>query len=159
MSYPPARYHGETGEASARVRGAGADADLVLPSGVRVHYLATGGTSDGLFGLYRWEMPGDTSGADPHFHRTFAESFYVLTGEVEFNRGDGWGAAGAGTFVHVPPGGIHGFRNTSGAAASMLIHFAPAGPRERYFEQLWRLGQLTPEDRAAFFAAHDQVNL
>ena len=33
-----------------------------------------------MFGLYRWEMTGDRGGAAPHIHRSFSESFYVLSG-------------------------------------------------------------------------------
>ena len=34
-----------------------------------------------------------------------------------------------GDFLFVPEGGIHGFRNESGAPASMLLLFAPGAPR------------------------------
>ena len=39
-------------------------------------------------------------------------------------------------FVYVPAGGIHAFRNESGAPASMLLLFAPGAPREPYFQAL-----------------------
>ena len=63
-----------------------------------------------------------------HFHRTMAESFYLLSGTVRIYDGEEWVDAGVGDFAHVPPGGIHGFTNESGAPASMLIHFAPRTP-------------------------------
>ena len=44
---------------------------------------------------------------------------------------------GPATTRTCPPGGLHGFRNESGAA-SMLLHFAPGAPREAYFEGLAR---------------------
>ena len=80
MSYPPIRYQGR-GELSATLRRAGDPPDLVYPSGNTVDYLATGGSTDGLFGLYRWSMPG-AGGPGPHFHRTMTESFYVLVGRI-----------------------------------------------------------------------------
>ena len=75
--------------------------------------------------------------------------------------GDGtrWIDACSGDFVHVPTGGIHGFRNESGAPASMLLHFAPATPREGYFEGLPSVQNMTEEQRAAFFAEHDNTRL
>jgi mannose-6-phosphate isomerase-like protein (cupin superfamily) len=94
-------------------------------------------------------------GADPHFHRTIAESFYILTGAVQVYDGNEWVDADVGDFVHVPPGGIHGFRNESGAPASMLIHFAPGAPREQYFDGLNQLDEMSAEERADFFLAHD----
>jgi hypothetical protein len=58
----------------------------------------------------------------------------------------------------VPEGGLHGFRNESGAAASMLILFAPGAPREDYFETLARVADgvvMTDEERTAFYLRHD----
>ncbi|MGH8959010.1 MAG: cupin domain-containing protein [Acidimicrobiia bacterium] len=104
-------------------------------------------------------MGPNRGGAEPHFHRTMSESFYVLDGTVQIFDGTNWIDAQAGDFVHVPPGGIHGFSNESGAAASMLIHFAPGAPREAYFAGLNDLGSLSEEEKAAFFLAHDNIYL
>ncbi len=160
MSYPEPLYHGDTGEISARFRPTGAPPDLTYPSGNTVDYLATGASTDGLFGLYRWNMGPERSGPGPHFHRTLAESFFVLLGSVRIFDGREWVEAGPGDFVHVPPGGIHGFRNESGQPASMLIHFAPGAPREGYFEGTARFGvsgRPGPEELAEFYRFHDNV--
>jgi mannose-6-phosphate isomerase-like protein (cupin superfamily) len=156
MTYPPPRYHGDGGQVSASHRPADRPPDHAYANGTTVHYLATAASTDGLFGLYRWEMGPAPSGPEPHFHRTIAESFYVLSGTVRIYDGAAWTDAVAGTFVHVPPGGIHAFRNESGAPATMLIHFAPGAPREAYFEGLPELRDASPEERAAFVASHDQ---
>jgi mannose-6-phosphate isomerase-like protein (cupin superfamily) len=158
MSYPPELYHGDTGETSAWVRRDGEPADLTYSNGGTVDYLATGAATGGLFGLYRWNFSGPVSGPDPHFHKTISESFYVLTGTVKFYDGTAWVDGRPGDFVHVPPGGIHGFRNESGQPASMLLHFAPGAPREPYFETLKAVGEgltMTAEERDAFMLAHD----
>jgi mannose-6-phosphate isomerase-like protein (cupin superfamily) len=158
MTYPDPRYLGDTGAVSATLRRAASDPDLVFASGTTVQYLATGQSTDGLFGLYRWSMGPRPSGPDPHFHRTIAESFFVLEGSVRIYTGEEWVDTGPGDFVHVPPGGIHAFRNESGAA-SMLIHFAPGAPRERYFEGLAefaRSGRPDTDEMAEFLRQHDQ---
>jgi mannose-6-phosphate isomerase-like protein (cupin superfamily) len=155
MSYPAARYLGSDGEASAVFRPADHEPDLLYGSGNAVHYLATGAGTHGQFGLYRWEMGPGRSGPDPHFHRAISESFYVLTGTVRIYDGTRWLDCEPGDWVHVPEGGVHGFRNESGAAASMLLHFSPGAPREAYFEGLPELAGATPEEREAFFLAHD----
>jgi len=160
MTYPDPRYLGDTGERSATYRPAGSEPDLVYRNGNAVHYLATGASTDGLFGLYRWDMGPDRSGPDPHFHRSIAESFYILAGTVRIYDGNGWIETRPGDFVHVPPGGIHGFRNESGEAASMLLHFAPGAPREGYFEGLAEFATSSrPSDEAlaAFYLRHDNV--
>ena len=152
--YPPPVYDGETGEASAWLRRTDAPADLTYASGGTCEYLATGDATGGRFGLYRWTFGDGESGPDPHFHRTISEHFYVLAGEVRLYDGAAWVTAGAGDYLYVPEGGVHGFRGSGGA--SMLLSFAPGGPREDYFETLARGGPPDAE-REAFMAAHDTV--
>jgi mannose-6-phosphate isomerase-like protein (cupin superfamily) len=160
MSYPEPKYHAGTGELSAVLRRADQPYDLEIgSSGTQVHYLATGAITSGEFGLYRWDFTGPRSGPDPHFHKTVSESFYVLSGTVQLYDGRRWTDAGPGDFLFVPEGGIHGFRNTSGQPASMLLLFAPGAPREEYFETLaeWAVtgNRLTAGERAAFMLRHD----
>lgn len=160
MSYPEPRYHGDAGEPTARLRRADTPPDVRYAHGGSVDYLATGASTDGLFGLYRWNMTAASGGPAPHFHRTIAESFFVLVGTVTIFDGHDWVDFGVGDFVHVPPGGIHGFRNDSGAAASMLLHFAPGAPREGYFEAFaeWAAtGRPGDDEVAEFYRLHDNI--
>lgn len=157
MSYPEPRYFGAAGEKSAWYRPSGHDPELVYANGNRVHYLARGSATGGLFGLYRWEMGPEPSGPGPHFHRTMTESFYVLSGTVRIYDGERWIDTEPGDFVHVPAGGIHGFRNESGEPASMLLHFSPGAPREGYFEGLREVANMSDEERAEFYQRHDNL--
>jgi quercetin dioxygenase-like cupin family protein len=155
MTYPHPQYAGDKGEVSATYRAAGRPAELTYPNGNKVHYLATGASTGGKFGLYRWEMGPAVSGPGPHFHRTITESFYVLGGTIRIYNGTEWIDTEPGDWVHVPEGGVHGFRNESGAPASMLLHFAPGAPREGYFEGLLELEGMDEEERAEFYLRHD----
>ena len=157
MSYPDPIYIGDAGEATATFRLASQDPEVVYASGGRCHFLVTGTTTRGLFGLYRMDLPATGGGPSPHFHRTFQESFFVLSGEVKLFDGHDWRSTQPGDFVHVPEGGIHGFRNEPGAPASLLIHFAPGAPREAYFQgqaEFARTG-ATDEELAEFYLRHD----
>ncbi|HEX7746865.1 MAG TPA: cupin domain-containing protein [Micromonosporaceae bacterium] len=154
MSYPEPRYLGDQGEASAAFRPANHEPELLMRLGT-ASYLATGASTNGRFGLYRWDMAGPPSGPDPHFHRSISESFFVLSGTVRLYDGRRWVDATAGDFLFVPEGGVHAFRNQSGEAASMLILFAPGAPREGYFEGLAEVSQLSAEEQAQFFIRHD----
>lgn len=160
MSYPETKYFGSTGEHTARFRPATTPPDLPRPGGA-ASYLATGATTDGRFGLYRWDMGPERAGAEPHFHRTMSESFFVLSGRVRLHDGTGWFDAAPGDFDYVPEGGIHGFRNESGEPASLLILFAPGAPRETYFEGLVEFadGRWTPshEEFQRFLEEHDNI--
>ena len=153
MSYPDPRYTGP-GEVSARFRPADTPPELPRPGGA-ASYLATGATTEGRFGLYRWDMGPEAGGAQAHYHRTISESFFVLSGTVQLFDGNDWFDAHPGDFAYVPEGGLHGFRNESQAPASMLILFTPGAPREDYFERVHTVGQMSEEDREEFFRRHD----
>ena len=158
MSYPEPRYDGEPGLANARLRPADHPPELTNPSGGTADYLATGESTGGQFGLYRWEMAAAPSGPQPHFHRTISESFYVLSGTIRLYDGTAWIDGRPGDFLFVPEGGLHAFRNESGEPASMLILFAPGAPREDYFETTARMAGglvLSDEEKAAFYLRHD----
>jgi quercetin dioxygenase-like cupin family protein len=159
LRYPEPRYTGEPGLANAAFRPRDHEPEIRYASGGRVHYLATGASTGGEFGLYRWEMAAAQSGPDPHFHRTISESFYVLSGTMRLFDGRSWIDGHPGDFLFVPEGGLHGFKNDSGEPASMLILFAPGAPREDYFETLARVGAgsltMTDEERSAFMLRHD----
>jgi mannose-6-phosphate isomerase-like protein (cupin superfamily) len=155
LPYPEARYRGSTGEPSAGLRRAGTAPDLVNTSGTTVHYLATGASTDGQLGLYRWEMGPGRGGPDPHFHRSITESFYVLSGTIRLHDGTDWVDGHPGDFLYVPQGGVHGFRNESGEPASMLILFTPGAPREDYFERVATAAGMPEDERAEFFLRHD----
>lgn len=157
MSYLDPRYLAESGEVSASFRPAGTEPDLTYDNGVRTSYLATGATSDGGYGLYRWDFSEAASGPGTHFHRSMSEAFFILDGTVRLFNGEQWVDATAGDFLYVPPGGLHAFRNESGAKASMLILFSPGAPREKYFEGL--LEGLARTRGEAFYLEHDQVNV
>jgi quercetin dioxygenase-like cupin family protein len=158
MSYPEPRYHGDAGLISATFRPLAQEPELRFASGGAAHYLATGTSTAGAFGLYRWEMAAEPGGPAPHFHKTISESFYVLSGAIRLYDGSRWIDGRPGDFLHVPEGGIHAFRNESGEPASMLLLFVPGAPREEYFETLARMGEglvLSDEQRAAFNLRHD----
>jgi quercetin dioxygenase-like cupin family protein len=160
MSYPPPRYFAERGFAGARFRPAATPPDLEIGKKSRVSHLATGASTDGQFGLYRWDLAAIPNGPDAHFHKTISESFFVLHGVVSLYNGDQWIDASAGDFLYVPPGGVHAFSNNTSAPASMLILFTPGAPREAYFEELAAIvaadRQLTTEEWTELYARHDQ---
>jgi mannose-6-phosphate isomerase-like protein (cupin superfamily) len=155
VSYPPDAFTAQTPEVSATFRPEGHPAEIARGNGTDTHYLATGATTGGRFGLYRWDMGATPGGPDPHFHRSISESFFVTKGTIRLYDGERWIDAVPGDFLYVPEGGIHAFRNESGEPASMLILFAPGAPREDYFERVGQAASMSEEERAAFFLRHD----
>jgi hypothetical protein len=76
VTYPGPEYTGG-GEHSGTFRPAGGPRDLDHGHRSGAHHLATGATTDGRFGLYRWEMGPRPGGPAAHIHRAITESFYV----------------------------------------------------------------------------------
>jgi mannose-6-phosphate isomerase-like protein (cupin superfamily) len=62
-----------------------------------------------------------------HVHDDEDDAFYILDGELTFLFGDEEVAAPPGTFVLIPPGAEHGFRNDGDVPVRILNIHAPAG--------------------------------
>jgi mannose-6-phosphate isomerase-like protein (cupin superfamily) len=155
-------YHKPVGETTAVYRPTAGIEQITMGSGTVGRFVATGSVTAGRFGLYEWNMPARTGGASPHFHRTFAESFYVMSGAVRLFDGARWVDGAPGDFLYVPEGGVHGFANDGDQPAAMLIIFAPGAAREGYFRELADISTtgrtLTDDEWTEFLARHDQYN-
>lgn len=104
-------------------------------------FLATGEETDNRFATFEaFVAPG--GGPPPHIHSREEESFLVLEGEMTFTLGEERILAGEGTFLNMPVGSLHSFRNESGQMARMLISVAPAGLEKMFFE----IGQPLADD-------------
>jgi len=103
---------------------------IVIPSGHghrvgNVEFLArTADTPRFTFGIIEI-APGRS--LEPHVHAEEDDAFYILEGELTFALAGGDVPAPPGTFVLVPPGVEHGFRNDGDRPVRMLNLHAPAG--------------------------------
>ena len=64
---------------------------------------------------------------EEHVHVEEDDAFYILAGEMTFTVGGDDVPAPPGTFVLMPPGVSHGFRNDGAVPVRMLNLHAPAG--------------------------------
>lgn len=55
---------------------------MTYPSGTHVVFTAPGSATNRQYGLFEWNMSGPRGGTDPHFHKAFSESFYVMKGTI-----------------------------------------------------------------------------
>jgi quercetin dioxygenase-like cupin family protein len=88
--------------------------------------LATGEQTGGAYCLADAVVPPG-GGPPPHYHTREEEAFYVLEGEITFTVDARTVVGGAGTFVQIPRGTPHAFKNNGSAPARMLIQCTPAG--------------------------------
>ncbi|MFM9370521.1 cupin domain-containing protein [Streptomyces sp. Da 82-17] len=160
LSYPQDRYHGDTGEVSARFRPADTPPEVSSADGANsTGYLATQLSTGGEFGLYKAQLGPRAGGPATHFHRAMSESFYILSGELELFDGEHWVTGREGDFLYVPPGGLHAFKNVSDEPMSMLMLFAPGAPREEYFERVAEMTRRGGEELKEFRVRHDSYFL
>jgi quercetin dioxygenase-like cupin family protein len=152
-------YHGD-GEVGAVYTMRDEAEQLMIRPTTTASFIASGSLTRGRFGLFRWDMSAGAGGAGAHFHRTFAESFFILSGTVALYNGAAWVDASAGDFLYVPEGSVHGFSNDSNDPASMLILFAPGGARENYFKEIAEIASSgrrpSDEEWTELYARHDQ---
>ena len=64
---------------------------------------------------------------EAHVHAEEDDAFYIVEGELTFMLDEGDVKAPPGTFVLIPPGVEHGFRNDGETPVRMLNIHAPAG--------------------------------
>ena len=101
-------------------------AKVIFGAGDEYRYLATGKDTDGGYFLVEARVP-PAGGPPLHRQTREEEAFYVLEGELTFY-GEGEAiVAGPGTYLNVPKGARHRFRNNGERPARMLFFFTPAG--------------------------------
>ena len=86
--------------------------------------------------MFEFEMAPETDGAGPHFHKRHVDSFYVLEGELEFMIAGETVHAHVGEFVHVAPGVVHAFKNSSAERARFLNVHAPGMRFDEYIRRM-----------------------
>jgi mannose-6-phosphate isomerase-like protein (cupin superfamily) len=106
-----------------QVLGPGEGKAIPLP-GARMVFKALSGRASGDYIVGEFTAEGGFAGPRPHVHRKHEELFYVLEGEFDFFLGNRSVRLGPGSFINVPPGVVHDFRNPGmrlpGRAGSLL---------------------------------------
>jgi mannose-6-phosphate isomerase-like protein (cupin superfamily) len=100
--------------------------ELIDVAGDRYRFLADRDHTDGRYAIWEALIPPG-GGPPPHLHHREEEGFYVLEGEITIAVDGERLVAGPGTFVNLPVGSLHAFRNESDRPARMLILIAPGG--------------------------------
>lgn len=112
----------------------------------------------GTLGMAEFEVAPHAPTPPPHIHHAHEEGFYVLEGELEFLAGTQTVRAGQGTFVMVPIGDVHTFRNPTDKPARFLNTFTPP-LYLGYFEEMSKIIQTgnapDPQQLAELMARYD----
>lgn len=96
-------------------------------------FLVTGEETGGRYAMFEAVVPPG-GGPPTHLHRREDETFYVMEGHITFQVDGERVVAGPGSFVNMPIGIPHSFKNETNQTAKMLISYAPAGLEQYFFE-------------------------
>jgi quercetin dioxygenase-like cupin family protein len=75
------------------------------------------------------------SGPPPHYHTNLEEGFHILGGKFSFQNNGNVVDVYTGSFVHVPRGIVHTYKNTGNDVGKLLVIGIPAG-LESFFDEL-----------------------
>ena len=128
------------------ILGPGGGQPLRGPVGGALLFKARSEETDGtLTALVNVIPPG--TGPPAHMHVAQDEALWVLEGAVRFRAGAREAVATSGSFVFVPRGTEHAFRNDDEAPARLFVVFTPAG-MEPFFDAIAALDAAEPADFA-----------
>lgn len=99
-----------------------------------VRFLARSPETGGAYCLVE-TLTAPGAGAPPNRHPGDDEAFYVLEGTFAFTLGEETRMAGPGSFVRVPPGAVHAFRNTGKAPGRMLVINTPGRVHDGFYSE------------------------
>lgn len=127
------------------------DGEHLMIAGSHYRILLSGNQTGNKSAIIEMNVPPG-SGPVPHQHTGFAESFYVLEGEVEMRTMTNTYLAKKGAIVTIPlDGPVHSFKNISDSMARLLCIVTPSGLDEFFREFGKPLGStpqpMTDEER------------
>jgi quercetin dioxygenase-like cupin family protein len=80
---------------------------------------------------------------EPHFHKKHAETFFIISGQVEWTIGGETHVLNAGDAVHIPPNTVHSVKVVGGKDMHSLMIYEPGD----YEGQVNYAATFTPEQR------------
>jgi quercetin dioxygenase-like cupin family protein len=111
-----------------------AETDTYHLLGNLLHFHARSADTGGAYCLVE-SLTAPGAGAPPNRHPSDDEAFYVLDGSFEFTVNDETVSATTGSFVKIPNGAVHTFKNTGDKPGRLLIINSPGKAHEGFFSQ------------------------
>ncbi|GJP30849.1 hypothetical protein CLOM_g7179 [Closterium sp. NIES-68] len=113
----------------------GADGGKVVNAmGMRVRVKAEAEQTGGSYSVMEYEVLAG-EGSEEHIHTREHEAWFLLDGQMTWTIEQETYQATQGSFMHMPLGRAHSFRNDSGQPARMLVVCMPGG-LEKYFLEI-----------------------
>ena len=90
-------------------------------------FKADNGETDERYSVSEWWLEPRTEGPGAHSHAANDEIFYVIEGVASILAGETWIEAPRGSFIRIPAGVLHDFRNPTDARVGLFNVFIPGG--------------------------------
>ena len=123
----------------------------------RLIWKATAATTGGIMDQFELIADPDHFGAPEHVHHSVDEFFYVLEGAFRFKVGDEQVTVGVGSFLFVPRGVHHTWRNGAEVQSRMLLTYIPGG-MEPFFKEVAPYMFADPVDMASIEKINQKYN-
>ncbi|MGC4027548.1 MAG: cupin domain-containing protein [Steroidobacteraceae bacterium] len=107
---------------------------------VKPEVVVSGADSEGSFSLSD-EIWSPSFRVPAHYHKTHAETFYIVSGQVEWTVGGKTQLLKAGDLVHIPAYTVHGVKVVGNEDLRTVMVSQPGG----FEEHMWFQESLTPE--------------
>lgn len=94
---------------------------------MRAVFKADGAETGDRYSVSEWWLEPHAAGPGAHRHEANDEVFYVISGTAGILVGETWLEAPTGSFLRIPAGVMHDFRNITGERIGLLNFFIPGG--------------------------------
>ena len=119
--------------------------ELINLGALQLKFLQSKETTGGSVDLFEMTLQPNARMPIPHYHESWDETIYGLSG-VSTWRVDGKDIdLGAGDTVFIKRGVVHGFTNRSNAPASCLCMLSPGALGPQYFNEMSALLSSAPD--------------
>lgn len=126
--------------------------EIIGTKGLTVHFLLTGGESNGSIAAFELAVPGSQRLPAPaHSHDHYEETIYGLEGILTWTVNGKPIEVGPGEALCIPRGAVHRFDNNTSKHAKALCVITPAAIGPEYFRQAFEVINAAaggPPDRA-----------
>src|SRR5690349_6106423 len=95
-------------------------------------FKVTGEETNGAFTIVD-QIIQPQGGPPPHVHQREDEAFYILEGRFAFLCGEKQTVFESGSFVYVPKGALHTFKNIDSKPGRLLVTITPSGLEEFFY--------------------------
>ena len=126
--------------------------EIIGTKGLTVHFLLTGGESNGSIAAFELAVPGSQRLPAPaHSHDHYEETIYGLEGILTWTVNGKPIEVGPGEALCIPRGAVHRFDNNTSKHAKALCVITPAAIGPEYFREAFEVINAAaggPPDRA-----------